>query len=87
MLAGKKHSAKEVEVLLIVREIGLRPLFNEYVSEGLTSDQAIERIAKMLKDIHKSNSIASKIISNWLNETGNQGIEIINSKLYDWFRE
>lgn len=86
MLVGKKHSAKEVEVLLIVREIGLRPLFNEYVSEGLTSDQAIEKIAKTLKDIDKSNSIASKIISKWLDETGNQGLQVINSKLSEWFR-
>ena len=86
MLVGKKHSIKEVEVLLIVREIGLRPLFNEYVSEGLTSDQAIEKIAKTLKDIDKSNSIASKIISKWLDETGNQGLEVINSKLIEWFQ-
>lgn len=84
----KKSQAppREFEILLIVGELGLRPLFNEYRSEGLSSDEAIEKLTRTLREIEKDESFPSKILSKWFDETGNQGIESINNKLIDWFR-
>ena len=86
ILKKSRATHREFEILLIVRELGLRPLFNEYRSEGLSSDEAIEKLTRTLREIEKNESFPSKILSKWFDETGNQGIESINNKLIDWFR-
>ena len=79
-------SVREFEVLLIVRELGFRPLFNEYLSEGLSSDQAIDKLSRNLREIEERDSVLFKILSKWLDESGSQGLESLNNKLIEWFR-
>jgi len=86
ILNNRFTSVREYEVLLIVRELGFRPLFNEYVSEGLSSDQAIDKLSRTLREIEERDSVLSKILSKWLDESGSQGLESLNNKLIEWFR-
>jgi ABC-type amino acid transport substrate-binding protein len=86
LLNNRFTSVREYEVLLIVRELGFRPLFNEYLSEGLSSEQAIDKLSKNLREIEERDSVLSKILSKWLDESGSQGIESLNNKLIEWFR-
>jgi uncharacterized protein YoaH (UPF0181 family) len=86
ILNNRFTSVREYEVLLIVRELGFRPLFNEYVSEGLSSDQAIDKLSRNLREIEERDSVLSKILSKWLDESGSQGLESLNNKLIEWFR-
>jgi ABC-type amino acid transport substrate-binding protein len=86
ILKNRFTAVREFEVMLIVRELGFRPLFNEYVSEGLSSDQAIDKLSKTLREIEERDSVLSKILSKWLDESGSQGIESLNNKLIEWFR-
>jgi uncharacterized protein YoaH (UPF0181 family) len=86
ILNNRLTSVREYEVLLIVRELGFRPLFNEYLSEGLSSDQAIDKLSRNLREIEERDSVLSKILSKWLDESGSQGLESLNNKLIEWFR-
>jgi ABC-type amino acid transport substrate-binding protein len=86
VLNNRFTSVREFEVLLIVRELGFRPLFNEYLSEGLSSDQAIDKLSRNLREIEERDSVLSKILSKWLDESGSQGVETLNNKLIEWFR-
>jgi ABC-type amino acid transport substrate-binding protein len=86
VLNSRFTSIREYEILLIVRELGFRPLFNEYVSEGLSSDQAIDKLSRTLREIEEKDSVLSKILRKWLDESGTQGLESLNNKLIEWFR-
>jgi ABC-type amino acid transport substrate-binding protein len=69
------------EATTLIRRIGTEPLFEEYLKEGLTTDQAKKKFSQTLAEIDKSDPWLSSILRKWLNVSTEQNIETLNSEL------
>ena len=83
----KIRAQSEIEKVILIEKIGIQSLLIEYRKKGLSGTEAIEELSAVLGEIHQkyqaNDPWLARIASEWLNVAKAQGIEGINSMLWD----